>query len=62
VREKIAEVGIRIDAVGAHQRDGPAEQRMIGGIAADDCEQRELFQSVRKGSRSGRGMIGENPR
>ena len=45
--EQVAEVRIRVDAVPAHERGGPAEQRLFGGVAADGGQERQLVQRLR---------------
>ena len=46
--QQIAEIGIRLDAVAADERDRAGEQRLVGGIAADGSEQRQLLQCLGK--------------
>jgi len=46
--QQIAEIGIRLDAVAADERDRAREQRLLGGIAANGREQRQLLQCLGK--------------
>jgi len=41
-----AEIGIRVDSVAADERGCAGKYRLIGGIAADGSERRQLLQCL----------------
>ena len=62
VAEQPAEIGIRVDSVAADEESGTLEQSLIGRIASDRGNERQLLQNLGKGNRGCRRLIGENPR
>jgi hypothetical protein len=59
--QQIPEIGIRLDAVAADERDRACEQRLLGGIATNGSEQRQLLQCLGKRRRGRLRVIGGNP-
>ena len=46
--QQIAEIGIRLDAVAPDECDRAREERLLGGIASNGGEQRQLLQCLGK--------------